>query len=307
MPSTPLLCRLKFRPARFCVWRQHERHSERHVVSEVQEIGQMFLPPLSSAEIVQVASTSVTIDAGIDPQIPGGVEVRRTDAGWGTDNDRNLVGRFTSRTFNVPRLGRVQDFYLRQYDANKRYSRYSAPSFGLSVMRIDHETDERAYEQRESPMFLRVHDSVFQREVLEKLGQLEAKVDMLIGNGQPGRMQNVETRVTVLERNDIRRSVYDRLVECGDHNRHQRRNCVTRSFWLEVTLPRVTKLTTFIFNPHHFNPTIKENNRGSIFRKTVQAIAFVPSVVQGIEELFGSRSGRRKRNRRSLSSRLRCK
>ena len=33
-------------------------------------------------------------------------------------------------------------------------------------MRIDHETDERAYEQRESPMFLRVHDSVFQREVL---------------------------------------------------------------------------------------------------------------------------------------------
>jgi len=96
------------------------------VVSEVQEIGQMFLPPLSSAEIVQVTSTSVTIDAGIDPQFPGGVEVRRTDAGWGTDNDRNLVGRFTSRTFNVPRLGRVQDFYLRQYDANKRYSRYSA-------------------------------------------------------------------------------------------------------------------------------------------------------------------------------------
>ena len=96
------------------------------MVSEVQKIGQMFLPPLSSAEIVQVTSTSVTIDAGIDPQFPGGVEVRRTDAGWGTDNDRNLVGRFTSRTFNVPRLGRVQDFYLRQYDSNKRYSRYSS-------------------------------------------------------------------------------------------------------------------------------------------------------------------------------------
>ena len=46
-------------------------------------------------------------------------------------------------------------------------------------------------------MFLRVHDSVFQREVLEKLGQ------------------NVETRVTVLERNDIRRSVYDRLVNAA--------------------------------------------------------------------------------------------
>src|SRR5262249_22717166 len=43
------------------------------------------------------------------------VEVRRTDFGWGKDNDRNLVGRFTSRHFTVARLARVQDFYLRQY------------------------------------------------------------------------------------------------------------------------------------------------------------------------------------------------
>ena len=70
-------------------------------------------------------------------------------------------------------------------------------------------------ENRESPMFLRLHDNAFQREVLEKLGQLEAKVDMLIGNGQPGRVQAVESRITVLERNDIRRSVYDRLVNAA--------------------------------------------------------------------------------------------
>jgi hypothetical protein len=82
-------------------------------------------------------------------------------------------------------------------------------------MRIEDQVEERVYEPRESPMFLRLHDSVFQREVLEKLGQLEAKVDMLIGNGQPGRVQNVENRVAVLERNDIRRSVYDRLVNAA--------------------------------------------------------------------------------------------
>ena len=82
-------------------------------------------------------------------------------------------------------------------------------------MRSESDVEVPVYGPRESTMFLRVHDSAFQREVLEKLGQLEAKVDMLIGNGQPGRMQAVEGRVTVLERNDIRRSVYDRLVNAA--------------------------------------------------------------------------------------------
>jgi len=41
------------------------------------------------------------------------------------DNDRNLLGRFSTRTFSVPRLARVQDFYLRQYDETAHYSRYS--------------------------------------------------------------------------------------------------------------------------------------------------------------------------------------
>ena len=33
-----------------------------------------------------------------------------------------------------------------------------------------------------------------------------------MGSGQPGRMKLVEDRVGALERNDIRRSVYERLV-----------------------------------------------------------------------------------------------
>jgi len=52
----------------------------------------------------------------------------------------------------------------------------------------------------------------FQLEVLEKLGRLEAKVDMIVGNGQPGRMRLAEDRLWALERNDIRRNVYDRIV-----------------------------------------------------------------------------------------------
>jgi len=45
-------------------------------------------------------------------------------------------------------------------------------------------------------LVMRVTDSDFQGEVLEKLGRLEAKMDMLVGSGQPGRVKLVEDRVT---------------------------------------------------------------------------------------------------------------
>jgi hypothetical protein len=37
-------------------------------------------------------------------------------------------------------------------------------------------------------------------------------MEMLIGNNQPGRMNIAEQRIDTLERNDIRRGVYDRLL-----------------------------------------------------------------------------------------------
>jgi hypothetical protein len=95
-------------------------------VSE-ENIGAQFLPDLAGAEITETNSTSVTIDAGIDPANECGIEVRWSDTGFGPANDRNLVGRFTTRSFTVPRLARVQDYFLRQYDNSSpaKYSRYS--------------------------------------------------------------------------------------------------------------------------------------------------------------------------------------
>lgn len=52
----------------------------------------------------------------------------------------------------------------------------------------------------------------FQREVLDKLVRLETKMDTLIGNGQPGRIKQVEDKVVILERNDLRNSLHNRLV-----------------------------------------------------------------------------------------------
>jgi hypothetical protein len=65
------------------------------------------------------------------------------------------------------------------------------------------------------PLVVRVTDNDFQREVLEKLGRLEAKMEMLVGSGQPGRMKLAEDRLAALERSEIRRSVYERLVNAA--------------------------------------------------------------------------------------------
>jgi len=65
------------------------------------------------------------------------------------------------------------------------------------------------------PLVVRVTDNDFQCEVLEKLARLEAKMEMLVGGGQPGRMSLIEARVNTLERSEVRRSVYDRLVNAA--------------------------------------------------------------------------------------------
>ncbi len=69
--------------------------------------------------------------------------------------------------------------------------------------------------ESQAPMVVRLDVGDFQQTVLEKLGRLEAKVDMIVGNGQPGRMKLAEDRLGVLEKNDLRRNVYDRIVIAG--------------------------------------------------------------------------------------------
>lgn len=61
-------------------------------------------------------------------------------------------------------------------------------------------------------LVVRVTDNDFQRDVLDKLARLETRMEMLVGNNQPGRMKMAEDRIGYLEKNDIKRSVYDRLV-----------------------------------------------------------------------------------------------
>lgn len=89
--------------------------------------GTAFIADLPNAEVTAITSIAITVNAGLALPSGGGIEVRRSDYGWGAENDRNLVGRFTTQTFTLPRLSATQTYYLRQYDASalRRYSRYS--------------------------------------------------------------------------------------------------------------------------------------------------------------------------------------
>jgi hypothetical protein len=81
------------------------------------------LASLPQAQVMDVTSTSVTLDMGCNAIGGGGFEIRRSDSGWDPQVDRNLVGRFNTRVITVPRLSRVVSYWVRQYDAAGCYSR----------------------------------------------------------------------------------------------------------------------------------------------------------------------------------------
>ncbi len=88
----------------------------------------LYIDSLTAAQITNVIASQVTIDAGVAPPAGGGIEVRRSDGGWGPGDGGNLAGRFTTQIFTLPRLSRAQSYYLRQFDGSSpaKYSRYSA-------------------------------------------------------------------------------------------------------------------------------------------------------------------------------------
>lgn len=92
------------------------------------QVESYYLPDLTDAQLTVVTSTTVQIDAGMTPGSGFGIEVRAHDFGWGPSDDRNLIGRFSARSFTLARLARTQNYFLRLYDTSSppRYSRYAA-------------------------------------------------------------------------------------------------------------------------------------------------------------------------------------
>jgi hypothetical protein len=94
---------------------------------DVTEVGSYYLADLTDAQVTVVTSTTVTIDVGFTPVAGGGIEVRYSDEGWGIGYNGNLVGRYTSESFELTRYARAQTYFLKSYDASSppKYSRYS--------------------------------------------------------------------------------------------------------------------------------------------------------------------------------------
>jgi hypothetical protein len=53
----------------------------------------------------------------------------------------------------------------------------------------------QTHDSAKHPLVMWVTDNDFQCEVLEKLARLEAKMDMLTGGSQPGRIKDAEDRI----------------------------------------------------------------------------------------------------------------
>lgn len=95
----------------------------------VADAGWYYLASLTNAQLTEVSSTTVEVDIGMTLPSGFGVEIRAHDFGWGAASDRNLLGRYSDRTFTLPRLARTQTYFLRMYDpasSPPRYSRYAA-------------------------------------------------------------------------------------------------------------------------------------------------------------------------------------
>jgi len=97
-------------------------------LQQTAQVGAYYQADLTQAQITAVTSTTVQVDVGVSPSGGLGIEVREHDYGWGQENDRNLLGRFSTQVFSLPRLARTQNYFLRLYDGSShpRYSRYSA-------------------------------------------------------------------------------------------------------------------------------------------------------------------------------------
>jgi hypothetical protein len=82
-----------------------------------------------TAVLLQLIIVAFSIASqGQGPALTTIEEVRYTDVGWGAENNRNLIGRYTTSSFSVTRYARAQSYFLRNYDNSvpPKYSRYSA-------------------------------------------------------------------------------------------------------------------------------------------------------------------------------------
>jgi hypothetical protein len=85
------------------------------------------LANLSQLRVTSITDAEITIDAGTNPPPGGGFEVRRKDGLFCSNVDAvDLVLRSPVRAFSIPRSAQSEELYIRMYDTNGLYSRFSS-------------------------------------------------------------------------------------------------------------------------------------------------------------------------------------
>jgi hypothetical protein len=87
------------------------------------------LPPtLRGLQVTTATDTALQMDCGVDAVSGGGFEVRRSDAGFGSADDADLVLRSAARSLSVPRAAFAERFFVRMYDGStpRKYSAVSS-------------------------------------------------------------------------------------------------------------------------------------------------------------------------------------
>jgi len=102
-----------------------------------------FLPPIAETmpaavlanlqqlTVASATTTALQIDAGTNPPLGGGFEVRLRDGDFAPGADQNLVLRSPVRSFSIPRTAQQERYFIRAFDASNPpiYSRLSSALF----------------------------------------------------------------------------------------------------------------------------------------------------------------------------------
>jgi hypothetical protein len=89
------------------------------------------LANLQQLTVTSATSSTLQMDAGIDPPAGGGFEVRREDWQFGAGAGQDLVLRSPVRSFSIPRCAQLERYYVRMFDGSTPpvYSRLSSAVF----------------------------------------------------------------------------------------------------------------------------------------------------------------------------------
>jgi hypothetical protein len=85
-------------------------------------VGSAWSPDLLYLSISGMDATNIYLTAPSPLPTGAGIEVRSSDSSWGCDNSRNLIGRFTTQTFAVPRNAHNKAVFARMYDTRNKWA-----------------------------------------------------------------------------------------------------------------------------------------------------------------------------------------